>query len=209
MSFFLNKLKNYGLNKGMTYVELIVVLGIFSVMSAVVVFNYGTFQSKVDIKNLANDLALKIVEAQKAAIFGKFPSLAQQASITSTWKPSYGIYFNLNTDNKSFIYFTDLQSPQPQNNIFDGTDCTVECVEKISITKGNYISNISVFYQGDVTPYSLNDVTLSFKRPDAVAVVKSSSPLNPNISYVQITVLSPKGLSSTIKVDVSGRIQVN
>ncbi|KKQ07855.1 MAG: hypothetical protein US18_C0006G0001, partial [Parcubacteria group bacterium GW2011_GWB1_36_5] len=51
-------------NRGMTYVELIVVLSIFAVMSSIVLFNYGEFQAKVDIKNLASDIALKIVEAQ-------------------------------------------------------------------------------------------------------------------------------------------------
>ena len=136
------RLKNYRDNRGMTYLELIVVLGIFGVMSGTIIFNYGEFQSKVDIKNLANEVALKIVEAQKAAIFGKFPgSASQQAEITSTWKPAYGIYINTTADNKSFLYFVDIND----NNLYEGTDCAGECVEKVSITKANYISNIGVF----------------------------------------------------------------
>ena len=47
-------------NRGMTYVELIVVLSIFAVLSSVAIFNYGSFQDKVDIKNLGSDIALKI-----------------------------------------------------------------------------------------------------------------------------------------------------
>ena len=47
----------------MTYIELIVVLSIFAVMSSVVIFNYGLFQARIDIKNLASDIALKFVEA--------------------------------------------------------------------------------------------------------------------------------------------------
>ena len=65
------KLKIGNYNRGMTYVELIVVLSIFSIMTSVVLFNYGAFQAKVDIKNLASDIALKIVEAQKSALSGK------------------------------------------------------------------------------------------------------------------------------------------
>ena len=42
----------------MTYVELVVVLGIFAVMSNVVIFNYGGFQAKVDIKNLSKHITL-------------------------------------------------------------------------------------------------------------------------------------------------------
>ena len=69
--------------KGMTYVELIVVLSIFSAMTSVVLFNYGEFQAKVDIKNLASDIALKIVEAQKSSLSGKLPE-----SFPVNWKPS-------------------------------------------------------------------------------------------------------------------------
>lgn len=200
-------IRNY--QKGMTYVELIVVLSIFSVMSAIVLFNHGEFQARVDIKNLANDVALKIVEAQKSSIFGTFPSLAQQALIVSlsTWKPSYGVYFNPLSDNKSFIFFTDLNS----NNLYEGSDCTGECVEKISITKNNYISRLDVYYQ-DSTTSSLNDLTVSFRRPDSTAFIQSSQiipPLPSPISYVQITISSPSSAQSTIKLYSSGRVQVN
>ena len=210
MISFFKKLRNIKLNRGMTYVELIVVLSIFSLMSSVVVFNYGQFQAKVDIKNLANDIAVKVVEAQKASIFGKFPSLAQQASITATWKPSYGIYLNLSTDNKSFLYFADLQNPQPQNNVFDGTDCTVECIEKISITKGNYISRLDVFYLDATPTASINNATVSFVRPDSTAVINSVPALpSNNIDYLQITIVSPKTIQAVIKLYASGRIQIN
>ena len=141
----------------MTYVELIVVLSIFSVMTSVVLFNYGEFQAKVDIKNLASDIALKIVEAQKSSLSGKLPPLAQQALIVSpsTWKPSYGLFINQVSDNKSFFYFTDVD----QDGDFSDTNCvgTGECLAKILITKGNSISSLDVFYQGDGTPHNLND----------------------------------------------------
>src|SRR3989344_2489263 len=95
-------------NKGMSYVELIVVLSIFSAMSSVVLFNYGEFQAKIDIKNLASDIALKVVEAQKSSLPGKLPPLAQQVLIPSpsAWKPSYGLYMDQAADDKSFIYFS-------------------------------------------------------------------------------------------------------
>ena len=204
MYLFLKNLKNFKLNRGMSYVELIVVLSIFSVMSVLIIFSYKEFQARVDIKNLANDIALKIVEAQKASVFGKFPRVAQQASITPTWKPSYGVYINPGSDNKSFIYFVDLNN----NNIYEGGDCTGECVEKISITKENSISSLDVFYQNS-TSGSISDITLSFKRPDSTAVFRSSTGLNPNISYIQITIVSPELVQSNIKVYSSGRIQIN
>jgi prepilin-type N-terminal cleavage/methylation domain-containing protein len=62
--------KTINKTRGMTYVELIVVLSIFSVISTIVIFNYKEFQAKVDIRNLANDVALKIVQAQKNSTTG-------------------------------------------------------------------------------------------------------------------------------------------
>ena len=193
----------------MSYIELIVVLSIFSVISSVVVFNYGDFQAKVDVKNLASDIALKIVEAQKSSLSGSLPPLAQQMQIGPTWKPSYGVYFNLasaNPDNKSFIYFSDLNN----NAIFDGSDCTaVECLNKITITKNNSISRLDVFYQGDTIPHSLNDLTITFFRPNSGATIRSSTSFVLPISYVQITLASPKSPIAIIKLYPSGRVQTN
>ncbi len=193
----------------MSYIELIVVLSIFAAMTSVVLFNYGDFQAKVDIKNLASDIALKGVEAQKLSLAGKLPPPAQQALISSplTWKPSYGIYFNQSTDDKSFIFFTDAN----QNELLDDTICagTGECLDKILITRNNRFSRLDVFYQGDSDPHLLNDLLVIFKRPNAGAIIKSSTSFTSTVSYVQITVVSPKPVSALIKIYPSGRIQIN
>ncbi len=215
------KLKTADSYRGMTYIELIVVLSIFAVMSSVVIFNYGEFQAKVDIKNLANDIALKIVEAQKSSLFGKFPSLTQQTLTDSSWKPSYGVYININSssgDNKGFVYFVDLKNPT-QNSLYDGTNnsllCTGgECVEKITITKGNIISSMDVHYLQDLSgitppPTNIDNATLSFSRPSSTAVIKSTTALLPNIDYIQISITSGKSAQSNIKLYASGRVQIN
>lgn len=193
-------------NSGMTYIELIVVMSIFASISSVVFFNYGGFQSKIDTKNLASDIALKIVQAQKTSLSGYLPPPAQQAQITSTWKPSYGFYVDRVTDDKSFIYFTDLD----QNGDFTDVDClgNWECLEKITITKGNSISSLDVVYQGGGT-FPLNQLTVTFSRPSSGAMIKSNISFSSVVSYVQITVLSPKGNTALIKIYPSGRIQIN
>ncbi len=186
-------------NKGMTYVELIVVLSIFSVLGSVVMFNYGTFQDRVDMKNLANDIALKIVEAQKSSISGKLPLPLPPSS----WKPAYGVYFNITGDSKGFVYFTDLDN----NTQYPGTIAcsTAECLNKTTITKGNYISEIRRFPANT----TVNDLGVNFTRPNSEASFSSGGSNLSGISYFQITVVSPKGNSAQIKVYSSGRIQVN
>lgn len=190
-------------NRGMSYVELIVVLSIFSVLSSVAIYNYGDFQAKVDIKNLASDVALKIVEAQKSSLSGLLPPKV----FPDGWDPSYGVYFDLATDNKGFIYFTDLNN----SIFFNGTNCTGECLSKIALTKGNYISGISVFYRGNPTPTNPNNLTVTFSRPNSGALIRFSGAIvNPAlIDYARITVSLAKGTTSAIKIFPSGRIQIN
>jgi type II secretory pathway pseudopilin PulG len=184
----------------MTYIELIVVLSIFAIMSSLIMFNYGAFQAKVDIKNLASDIALQIVQAQKSALNGL---LSAQIPTISPWKPAYGVYFNLTNSNQNFIYFADLND----DGLYTDAGCAGECLNQIAITKNDLISHLDVFYP-DSTTASLNDLTISFKRPDSSAIIKSSGITVP-VSYVQITVAAPNGATSLIKVYPSGRIQIN
>lgn len=201
----------------MTYVELIVVLAIFSVLSAVVLFNYSAFQSKVDIKNLANDLAIRIVEAQKSALNGK---LTTKTIIPA--KPSYGIYFKFNSpgDRASFVTFANNIINDGLNTDFSDSvlasvcpnpyDLNAECTDKITLTRGNTISEVKVFYQ-DVTPPLVvaNDISFTFTRPSGNPVFRSGGVILTPVSYVQITVTSPQSLSAKIKLYASGRVQIN
>ncbi len=187
-------------NKGLTYVELIVVLGIFAVMTSVVLFNYGEFQGKVEIKNLASEIALKIVEAQKSALSGKLPS----QTIGQNWKPSFGVYFDITTP-KQFIYFVDL-------NDANGYEAG-EALDTISIAKGSYIDKIDKCSGGSSCALGSNPISsfsVSFKRPDSQAIFSISPSVTVTGSeYVQITVKSVKNSAGTIKIYPSGRVQVN
>ena len=215
------KLKIRNSQAGMTYVELVVVLSIFSIMSSIVMTNFNKFQEKVDIKNWANDIALKIVEAQKSAMAGKLPN--KNYSQVSDWKPSYGLYFNRTTNvcignsscnstsDQIFYPFTDLD----QDKFFDPNasapclDPNSECLDKIILNK-NTISNISVIYfDSHFNSPSLNNLALSFTRPDSKASFSSDTLLLNDVDYAQITISSPQNVSANIKVYASGRIQIN
>lgn len=200
-------------NNGMTYVEIIVVLSIFFVMTSIILFNYREFQAKVDIKNFASDIASKVVEAQKSSLVGKLPPSSHQPANPARWKPSYGVYFDTTTP-KQFIYFTDLDNTSPpQNNLFDGStstsSCNNECLDKITITKNNSISDLKIF-GANCTTNNIDNLTIVFRRPDYRAIITSEpSPCN-RISQAQISVVSPQSATTaTIKIYSSGRIQVN
>lgn len=178
----------------MTYVELIVVLGIFAVMSAIVMYNYREFQAKVDIKSLASDIALKIVEAQKSALSGNSPNLFNGL------KPSYGVYFDTSssTNSTSFFYFADKDNDSKYDSSKD------EKLDTISITKNNRISGLGA---AGCTILG-NKLSIIFKRPDSSAKFASDSGVL-SCTSVQISIASPRSATATITVYNSGRIQVN
>jgi len=195
----------------MTYVELIVVLSIFAVMSSIVMFNYSGFQAKIDIKNLASDIALKVVQAQKSSLSGFLPPATEQYSRSNvdTWKPSYGVYFDITSDSnkRSFVYFVDGDN----SGTFDGVDVHLN---DVLISKGSYyISGIEVFYweKGSPGVPKLDNLTITFSRPNSGAVIKDNGGLieSAYLNYVGIVIRSPKGVTSMIKVYDSGRIQID
>ncbi len=120
-------------SRGFTFVELIVVIAIFGILSSVVLFNYGNFNSAITLQNLAHDIALQIDQAQKTAISGQnnvlLPSFSSSPG-PGGFSPRYGVYFenpgssvNIDDPSKQFIYFTDL--PDHYNGAYDkGNTCT-------------------------------------------------------------------------------------
>jgi len=207
---FFNGIK---INAGFTYVELIIVLSISALMSAIVLFNYGKFQAAVDIKVLANDIALQIVQAQKDSINGKLPTSSQaQPSSPSVWKPSYGVYFDSSSgNNKTFNYFIDSE-----NTLYttSGSNCNNiippgQTISLITIPKGSYIkSMIGVDSSTGTTP--INKLSILFKRPNASALFCSDSSAKTYSSGIDITVQS--GENSSTHADIliypSGRVQI-
>lgn len=199
ISFFKN-LKPNKLNKGMSYIELIVVLSIFAALSSVVLFNYGDFQARIDIKNLASDIALQVVQAQNSSLSGLLPT---SGGYVANWKPAYGVYFDITTlaKQKQFIYFVDLNNL----NGYDGG----EILNTISITKNNYISNIDKCSTNPCASgsSSINSLSITFKRPDSRAIFTGATITGSE--YAQITIKSQSGPTALIKIYPSGRVQVN
>jgi type II secretory pathway pseudopilin PulG len=213
------KAKSYKLNRGMTIEELIVVLIIFAVISTVVIFNYTNFQSKVDIENLANDIAQQVVQAQNSSLSGFLPPSGYTPDNlgypTTSWKPSYGVYFNTSgtiqgADSTHFIYFVDLDN----SKTFTGENCNGECLTQYSIPNNNRSNNkISDIRIQPANSEVSTPLVVFFTRPSSFANFYSNStglPLSlmPG-SCVEITISNQKGnITSKIDLYPSGRVQI-
>lgn len=157
----------------MTFIELIVVMGIFTAISATVLFNYRDFSDGVELQNLGQEIALQGKRAQTLASQGRSPaslfSDAQMGNfILDGFVSSYGIAFNTEDFPQTFIFYFNSFDPDEEDinfrrldfNGFSGdaddqtynagfceTQPLTECLEEIKITNGSYIELICL--EGD------------------------------------------------------------
>lgn len=207
-------------NKGMTYVELIVVLSIAGIIASISLFNYKDFQDRVDMKNLASDIASKIVEAQKNSISGKLPVTGAPSS---TWKPSYGVYFDLENGTnpkKSFYLFTDLDENKAFN-LGDINDCPInECSAKVTLGNNYEINDLYIYTSDgspDPTANNILQLSINFTRPNSGAIFSNKDPSTYNsvfgestqIFYTEIILLNTRNsTTATIRVHSSGKVEI-
>lgn len=156
--------------KGMTLVELLVVISIFLLLSSIIMFDYNNFQSSVSLQNLSNDIALSVRKAQSYAIgvkgVGNNFNYPRGIHFTTGEYDSYGTQ----SDEQSFIIFSDID----ENKQYDQIDNICgepaednECQEKLSIKSSDLIKSI---YLGDDDTPQIGIIDISFKRPDPDAI---------------------------------------
>ncbi len=158
-------------NKGLTLVELMVVISIFLVISGVTIFDYGNFRSNVSLQNLTDDIALSIRKAQGFAIGARGIGIGAG----TTFNKSYGMHFTidsapsyfLNGSKKSFLMFSTTTST---NKYYDSSssgacgDATNECEELFNITSNDIIKKIFIDDVDKTSAKSSLDIV--FTRPD-------------------------------------------
>lgn len=188
----------------MTFVELVVVVGIFATVAGVVLFNFTGFSTSISVDNLAADIALRIKNAQTEAISGKFAP-----GFVSPLVPAYGVYFNSTTTGgaASFKYFADFDN----DGFLTGAICGAgqECLEEVGIQTGDRIAALCVNEESGFPNCGspVDELHVSFKRPFPDAIIEAPT-FASQISDVTIKVISPKGKQKSIIVWPTGQVSV-
>jgi prepilin-type N-terminal cleavage/methylation domain-containing protein len=159
------------LQQGVTLVEMLIVVGIFAVVAAILLFNFSSFSTNVTARNLAQDVALSIRKAQTYATSVNKVAL----NLTTDQYPAYGATFSIapvttsSTTNypptrKKFLIFADISTTgsNSPNNLYDYNSSTSvtcgtiinttytgpgggvanECVESLVISSSDQITEI-------------------------------------------------------------------
>ncbi len=182
------KLSLSNINSGMTFIELVVVMGIFTAIAGTVLFNYRDFSDGVQLQNLAQEIALQGKRAQTLASQGRKPILSSAqvqnpALIPTDWVSSYGIAFRPQENPQSFIFYFNSFDPEEEdpnarflefegflaNSIGCGASQESECAEEIKITDGSYIEFVCLNSEPRTDPNCASgtseELHISFTRP--------------------------------------------
>lgn len=194
--------------KGFTLVELGISLAIVTLITGVVLANYGAFSSATQLSNLAYDVALSMRKAQAYGI-----SVRQVAGSADF---AYGLYIPTTAAGATtYILFADLN----KNSRYDGNaSCTsgTECLERYVLTQGISIKEACV--SGPVslctTAGTITSFTTLFLRPDPDArfiIQTTTSVYDLNAASggeIYFRIENPQGSSRVIRVLQSGQISV-
>jgi hypothetical protein len=182
----------------------------------VLIFNYSSFSTNVSVKNLSQDIALAIRQAQTYAT--SVQSLPTGSSTDAF--PTYGIAFSTATSGsnayapyqKRFVIFADIPpSGVTGDHLYqNGNACGTpangnECLQVFSITSSDSI--VQICPDGSCGSTAAN-IIFSRPAPDAAICKVSGSSCQGTPAYVNIVVQSAKGLQKTITVWNTGQISV-
>ncbi len=195
--------------KGFTFVEFIVIISIFAVMSAIALFNFRGFRSSVGLNNLAYDIALEVKTAQTLGVSAPGADFfGGQQVVTMMFDYSGNSFTN------AFLSFREMSG-----SLLGSFDTGVDMPLRDSNLSGGIITDISICSTSSSCNSLSDAVFISFQRPDPEPVITSAScGGNPPTGYrfstchgtLMITLTDPAASSSNyaIYVEPSGQIRV-
>lgn len=188
-------------NKGFTLVELVVVFFIMASVLAVVIPGYLEYSTKLELENLALDVALTIREAQGYGAGSKVSSVG-------VFDTPYGIHFNVN-DPTHFIFFEDTNKDYKYVSADDYE------IDPYEIKNGYAIDSLCATRGGSENCIAggVYDLDIVFKRPnpDAIITIHNSGGSIIGGGYqdsAKIELISPDQTTSTIAITSLGAISI-
>lgn len=182
-------------DSGFSLIELMVTIGIITLVTGIVMVKYSAFNSVVILKSQAYELALDIREAQ---VFGVSASRGAGGS----YREAYGIYVDFSNKNE-YVLFQDASD----NLLYDPGE---EIGETYTIDPRFVISALCTTAGVTKTcASSVSDkVSIAFKRPNFDARMWST--MNPTVDFtdIEIASINDPTVTRTVTVYASGQISV-
>lgn len=196
------------ISKGFTLIELLVSMGIMAAVLTVIIFGQRSYTESSTLLNAADEMAITVSQTQAYGI-----AVKETSAGSGNFLAGYGLSVTLvSGGNNTYISFKDTNNSQ----YYDGDlSCgSEECIEKIVLTRGNYIDSFCIVRTNGVDQCGVaSRVDITFRRPETSANINfynsGGQPVTlPNTKGVRITLKSPSGLSRSVLIYTSGQVSV-
>lgn len=193
---------------GFTLTELMVVVGIMTVINLLIFANYPEFSQRLALKRTSEDVALVVRQAQAYSLGIKIPLGATDDKDYS----GFGVRFDKG-NKKSLILFADQVGGT--DNVYDKSDgcgfSSTECFQEYKITTGDVVSDLRACVNETICSEDTQTLDIFYPRasPKAkITAINTSKIFTTDYSWAEITIKSPKKKTRIIKVWVSGQVSI-
>ncbi|GMU74461.1 MAG: hypothetical protein AMXMBFR44_6580 [Candidatus Campbellbacteria bacterium] len=177
---------------GFTIIELIVTVGIFAMISAVLLVRNSKFDDEALLQSAAYEVALSVRQAQNYGI--------NVQGQEGTFDKAYGVYFETASTSYTLFYDLDENSEFSENEFLEG----------YVLGRGYTIERICPFSDLETLCQDRSEdaVSVVFRRPDPEAIMTAQGGVVGDITSLGIELASPRGGRRFIIVRQTGQIGV-
>jgi prepilin-type N-terminal cleavage/methylation domain-containing protein len=191
--------------RGFTLLELLVTIGIFILMTSLLLANQRRFSNTLELSNLAYDVSLTIRQAQTYGFGVKVVGAAN-------FDNYYGVHFDRATPTKFIVFSAGIKTDKS----IDPYVANAATDKTYTLKSGYTITGFCSIPTGQTTCDSVNTtiskIDVAYQRPNPDAIIKfynaAGQSVTSDASHIRITLQAPSGKQKYIDVYKSGQIAV-
>ncbi len=206
LHFYTNSKKTKNTQRGFSILEVLVTLFIVGMITAVLVSKYGSFNSVIVLKNQAFEIASNLREAQAYALSNKVEG--------GVLREDFGLYFDI-TAPQEYILFRDSGDLTEYSKNAAYYDVGEEVSQPYILDSRFEISRIcvNIVSSSDTCPTTVDDLSVSFKRPNFDAQFSSVSGKSASVGLIdnvriEVSSINDATFVKTVIVSSTGEISV-
>jgi prepilin-type N-terminal cleavage/methylation domain-containing protein len=211
--------------RGFTVIELSVVVGIMTMLTAVVFSNFPKFNRQLAVQREANKLAIILRKAQSFALavreFDASNTDDPFCENPPVRFPPYGVSFSMVSggpgdarNNKTYVIFGDINCSSMPPSVTDAYTVTdLEEVEVIRMSREVAIKSLTGYNASDCLGCALSKADATYQRPAPSVVLNGRTLfgglLISDLDRIEIVLEIPgENLSRTVVIQTTGQVSV-
>lgn len=195
----------FRLARGFTIIEMLITMGVFALISSMVLANYPRFSERLTLEQTAQKIALSFREAKIISLTVK------EFEIGTGIFPGYGVHFDASGsgDDKRYLIFSDLDANKKYAESDDGEKDIFEIQSSAFISGACFgeENNESLSQCESYNQTKILDVVFTRPRPSIDFYDGDRSQWR-NEQNVSIFIVNPEGDVKTIIIWKTGQITV-